>query len=65
MSVRDCGQKRRNQKKHTKPPDKKETRRKRILCVSVFTVFVTCDRNVVDGSQFEAGAGQNLELDRT
>lgn len=29
------------------------------------TVFVTGDRNVVDSSEFETGAGQDLELDRT
>ena len=38
---------------------------KKDRCVCVFlTIFVTGDRNVVDSSEFETGAGQNLELYR-
>lgn len=38
--------------------------KKDVLCVFL-TIFVTGDRNVVDGSEFETGAGQDLELHRT
>lgn len=33
--------------------------------IQFFTVFIAGNRNVVDSSKLETGAGQDLQLDRT
>lgn len=43
----------------------KKTRIKKIFVWEVLTVFVAGHRNVVDSSELETGAGQDLELHRT